>query len=291
MAKRRATLTDLLNDLTAQIVYDKYKLVAMNAHEWEGLPDGIQERYVERWLYHEGMSVFFRPKGYDYMVLKCNPIGGVNVYGDPKKYRATGLNGQYFDLVCGRDDFVIIENNMLRKPTDPFIMFYVNKITEAERTMDVNVKQQKTPTIVLCDDKTVLSFKQLISQVDGNIPTVYADKNLNLDAISSLDLKAKFLCNDLMDYKKSVENELLTFLGLNNLAVDKKERLITDEAESNNQLIGSFAQLQLEARERACEEINRVFGLNVSVKRREEAADNGNVLERDSVPEDVEGNT
>lgn len=291
MAKRRATLTDLFNDLTAQIVYDKYKLVAMNAHKWDGLPGIIQERHIERWLYHDGMCAFFRPEGYDYTVLKCQPIGGVNIFGDPKKYRATGLNGKNYDLVCGRDDFVIIENNMLRKPTDPFIMFYTNKITEAERTMDVNVKQQKTPTIVLCDDKTLSSFKQLISLVDGNVPTVYADKNLNLDAISSLDLKAKFLCNDLMDYKKSVENELLTFLGLNNLAVDKKERLITDEAESNNQLIGSFAQLQLEARERACEEINRVFRLNVSVKRREEATDNGNVLERDSVPEDVESDT
>lgn len=286
MAKRRATLTDLLNDLTARTVYDKYKLVSMNAHQWDGLPEGMKERYIERWLYSDGMCVFFQPPGLDYTVLKCQPVGGVNIYGEPKKFRATGLNGKHYDLVDGQDKFVIIENNMLKKPTDPFIMFYTNKITEAERTMDVNVKQQKTPTIVLCDDKTVLSFKQLISQVDGNVPTVYADKNLNLEAISALDLKAKFLCNDLMDYKKSVENELLTFLGLNNLPVDKKERMITDEAESNNQLIDSFADLQLEARKRACEEINRVFGLNVSVKRRMEVANGGNVLERPSVPED-----
>lgn len=291
MAKRRTTLTDLLNDLTAQTVYDKYKLVSMNAHQWEGLPEGIEERHVERWLYHNGLCVFFRPKGYDYLVLQCQPVGGVNIYGEPKRYRATGLNGQHFDLECGKDDFVIIENNMLRKPTDPFIMFYVNKITEAERTMDVNVKQQKTPTIVLCDDKTVLSFKQLLSQVDGNVPTVYADKNLNLDAISALDLKAKFLCNDLMNYKKDVENELLTFLGLNNVSVEKKERLITDEAQSNNQLISSYADLQLEARKRACEEINKVFGLNISVKRRMEVQTDGNVLEREPVPTGNEGNT
>ena len=288
MAKRRATLSDLLNDLTFKTVYDKYKLIAMNAHEWDGLPEGMHERYIERWLYHEGTTAFFRPKGLDYVALKCQPSRGVNIYGDPIQYRAVGLNGKSYDLVVGRDDFVVIENNMLRKPTDPFIMFYTNKITEAERTMDVNVKQQKTPTVICCDDKTKLSFMALFSQVDGNVPAIYADKNLNLDAISSLDLKAKFLCSDLMDYKKSVENELLTFLGLNNIPSEKKERLITDEAQSNNQLIGSFADLQLEARQRACEEINRVFGLNVSVKRRNDL--NGSVLERDPVESNNESN-
>lgn len=281
--KRRATLTDLLNELTAQVTYEKYKLVAMNAHEWGGLPETVKERHIERWLYQEGMAVFFRPKGFDYTVLRCQPVDGVNLQGEPKKYRASGLNGKTFELVEGRDEFVIIENNMNRIATDPFIMFYTNKITEAERTMDVNVKQQKTPTIICCDDKTLLTFKQIFSQVDGNVPAIYADKNLDLNAITSLDMKAKFLCNDLMDYKKAVENELLTFLGQNNVPVEKKERLITDEAQSNNQLIDSFAMLQLEARERACEEIKKVFGLNVTVKRRMEVEQNGSVLERDSV--------
>ena len=72
-----------------------------------------------------------------------------------------------------------------------------------------------------------------------------------------------------MDYKRSVESDLLTFLGQNNTPVDKKERLITDEAEANNQLIGSFADLQLRAREEAVEEINKLFGLSISVKRRQ----------------------
>ncbi len=281
MARKRATMTDILNHHTAMITYDKWKLAAMNAHQWTGLPEGLQERHIERWLYSTGLCVFFRPPGYDYLVLNCQPVSGVNILGDPVKFRAVGLNGKSYDLVSGRDEFVIIENNMLRRPTDPFILFYVNKITEAERTMDVNVKQQKTPTIILCDGQTELTFKQIYKEADGNVPGIFVDKNLDLNSIQSLDLKAKFLCPDLMDYKKSVENELLTFLGLNNIPAEKKERLITDEAQSNNQLIQSFAMLQLEARERACEEINRIFGLNIGVKRRQEVEQNGNVLERD----------
>lgn len=271
MARKRATLSDLLNDLTFKAIYDKYKLVTMNAFKWEGLPDGIKERHIERELFSKGKAIFFRDPHMSYMCLSAQDGIGLNHYGDPTSYRAVGLN---YNKVYDADKCVIIENNKLRLPTEPFILFYVNKLTEAERTMDVNVKANKTPIVVLCDDKTKLSFMSLFEKVDGNVPAIYADKNLNLDAISSLDLKAQFLCNDLMDYKKAVENELLTFLGINNTPVEKRERLITDEANSNNQLIDSFFDLQLEARERACEEINALYGLNVKVSKRQQPMEN-----------------
>jgi hypothetical protein len=135
--------------------------------------------------------------------------------------------------------------------------------------MDVNMKACKTPIVFTCDDKDVLSFKRMFQLVDGNVPALFADRGLNLDAITAFQTGVKFMGNELMDYKRSVESDLLTFLGQNNTPVDKKERLITDEAEANNQLIQSFADLQLQARQKACEEINEMFGLNVSVRRRE----------------------
>lgn len=271
MARKRQTLTDLLNDLTFNTIYEKYKLVAMNAFKWEGLPDGIQERHIERELFAKGKAVFFRDPAMSYMCLAAQDGVGLNHYGDPVSYRAVGLN---YNKLYPADECVIIENNKLRLPTEPFILFYVNKLTEAERTMDVNIKANKTPVVILCDDKTKLSFMALFSKVDGNVPAIYADKNLNLDAITSLDLKAKFLGKELMDYKKAVEGELLTFLGINNTPVEKRERVVTDEVNSNNQLIDSFFDLQLEARQRACEEINELYGLNVSVSKRQQPVEN-----------------
>jgi hypothetical protein len=163
---------------------------------------------------------------------------------------------------------------MLRIATEPFVMFYANKILEAERTMDVNVKANKAPIVFACDQRQLLSFKSLFAKVDGNEPAVFTDKGLDLDTIAVFDTKAKFLCNDLMEYKKAVENELLTFLGQNNIPVEKKERLITDEAQSNNQLISSFFELGLEARKRACDEINAMFSTNISVEKRVENVEN-----------------
>lgn len=265
MARKRANLSDLLNDLTFKTLYDKFKMISVNTFEWSGLPDGILERHIERALFDHGKAVFFRHPEMSFMCLECENSGRVNVYNDPLGYIARGVGFQHH---VNAEDCVIIENNKLRLATHPFVMMYVNKLTEAERTMDVNIKSCKTPVIFACDDKDVLSFKRIFQQVDGNTPAVYADRGLNLDSIQSYQTGVKFMGNDLMDYAASVENKLLTFLGLNNTAVDKKERLITDEANANNQLIASFADLQLEARERAAEAINEMFGLSVSVKRR-----------------------
>lgn len=273
MAKRRATLSDLLNDLTFRITYDKYKSLAMNRFKWNGLDAlGINERHVERELFSNGICGFYDDPDYNYLALKCTPVGDMNVYGDALRYTLTGHG---YRKNVRRNDLVIIENNINRLATEPFIMFYANKITEAERTMDVNVKANKTPVVFTCDDKDKLSFMRLFETVDGNAPAVYCDKSMNPDAIQVFDTKVKFLCADLMDYKKSVENELLTFLGINNTPVEKRERLITDEANSNNDLIDSFVALQLEARERACEEINKKYGLNVSVELRQLSVERG----------------
>ena len=280
MARKRANLTDLLNDLTFKTLYDKFRLVCMNEWKWNGLPDGIQERHIEKWLFSRGFCCFFKDPKMAHMVLECDTGGQLNVYGDPLGYRAHGFNYQrYLDA----DKCVIIRNNKLALPTEPFVLHYVNKITEAERTMDVNIKACKTPIIFACDDKDVLSFKRIFQQVDGNVPAIFADRGLNLDSITAFQTGVKFMGNELMDYKRSVESDLLTFLGQNNTPVDKKERLITDEAEANDQLIESFADLQLQARQQACEEINAMFGLSVSVERRAPVENSVDTVEKEAV--------
>ena len=64
-----------------------------------------------------------------------------------------------------------------------------------------------------------------------------------------------------MDYKKQIWNEALEFLGVNTLQTEKKERLITDEASSNNELINLNLQSMLIPRQEAAEQFNKLFGL------------------------------
>lgn len=277
MARKRASLSDLLNDLTFRTIYDKYKLIALNMYEWENLPDGIEVRHIEKLLFEKGKAIFFRDPTMSFMCLEAQVGNRYNVNDDPLDYWAIGRG--YRELYHTADngevkkDAVIIRNNILELCTHDFLLFYVNKITEVERTMDVNVKRCKTPYIFACNDKDLLSVKQIFEKIDGNVPAIYTDKALTLDMLQVLQTGVQFMGNDLQKFKSSVESELLTFLGQNNNPVEKKERLITDEARSNNQLIASFAELGLTARQDACDQINEMWGdklpAPISVKLRE----------------------
>ena len=69
-----------------------------------------------------------------------------------------------------------------------------------------------------------------------------------------------------MEYKKQIWNEALTFLGINNIMEEKKERLTENESNVNNELINMNLQSYLLTRKEACKQINEKFGLDVDVK-------------------------
>ena len=135
------------------------------------------------------------------------------------------------------------------------------RLYEAERTADVNIKAQKTPVLLLVDETQRLFMENLYSQYDGNKPFIFGDKKqLNADTLKSIRTDAPFIADKIMQYKKEIFNEALTFLGINNIMVDKKERLITDEANSNNELINLNLQSYLAPRLEACRQFNEKFG-------------------------------
>ena len=138
---------------------------------------------------------------------------------------------------------------------------FAYRLYEAEQTAFVNIRAQKTPVIILVDEKQRLTLENMYSKIDGNSPAIFGDKNnIGLDNIKALKTDAPFIADKIMDYKKEIWNEALTFLGINNIMIDKKERLITDEANSNNELINMNLQSYLAPREEACRQFNEKFG-------------------------------
>lgn len=135
------------------------------------------------------------------------------------------------------------------------------RLYEAEQTAMVNIKAQKTPVLLLMDEKQRLTMENIYSQYEGNRPVIFGDKNsLGENVIKSINTQAPFIADKIIDYKKEIWNEALTFLGINNIMVDKKERLITDEANSNNELINLNLQSYLAPRQEACRQFNEKFG-------------------------------
>lgn len=256
-----------LNDITYSNYYYRLMLIARSLFKWNNLPNGIDEKWIERYLFSEGACLFFKDDKVGFMVTKFGEQGKLNYYDEPTTVRAYATDFISVERENNVDS-VIIRNNDDMIPTFPTIQIYSAKLTNIERTMDNNILAQKMPFVITCSDKQRLSFKQAIKQRDENVPVIYGDKNLDINDIKVLKTDTPIVFDKLQVQKMNVWNECLTSLGINNANTNKRERLITSEVNANDQMIQANEDVMLKARERACELINKMFGLNISVERR-----------------------
>jgi hypothetical protein len=154
-------------------------------------------------------------------------------------------------------------------PEFSVVRYYAYKLANIDRAIDVNIEAVKTPVLVTCTDKQRLSLKQAINQRKDNEPVIYADNSFDKDMISTLDLKPTPVFKDLQVQKHMVINEFFTDIGINNANMDKRERMVSTEIEANDEQVKASEDVLLRSREEACKQINRIFGLNIKVKRKE----------------------
>lgn len=251
--------------------HDKLTELAVSMFEWKNLPDGIDPIFLERVLFFEGKILFFKEDVLNkFVVMRFNGSGNFDIYNVPINRQAYSTpNG--FTANLTNENSVIIYNNMIRKPSTLDMQIFSKRLYEIDRTIDTNIKAQKTPILILCDEKQRLTLKNMYMQYDGNQPVIYGDKtSLNPNSLQVLQTGAPFLADNLMDLKNRIFNEALTYLGISNINTQKKERMITDEVTRNQGATIANRYSRLEARRRACQQINAMFGLNITCDFRED---------------------
>ena len=259
----------LMNDLTFYDYLDRFRKVALSVFEWVNLPKTMNSMWLEKCLFYEGQATLLKDKNYGFINTKCCSDGDINIYGLPSSLNCYSFQYNtsrklYTGLDSNTDEFedcILVQNNWERIPTTGTIELFAYRLYEAEQTAFTNIKAQKTPVLLLVDETQRLMMENLYSQYDGNKPFIFGDKKqINQDTLKAIRTDAPFVADKIIDYKKEIWNEALTFLGINNIMVDKKERLITDEANSNNELINLNLQSYLAPRQEACRQFNEKFG-------------------------------
>lgn len=261
------SISEQLSNLTYTDYYNRLQLLARVRYEWEGLPDNIQERWIEKYLYYYGNCVFFKDENMGLMVAKVQESGRLNNYDENIKVIPFGTNYRGKPLKVDKE-CIIIRNNDDCIPTMQSVQLFAFRLANATRTADVNIHAQKTPTIVLCTDKQKLTMKAMLKKIEDFEVAIFGDKNLDMNGISTLDLNAPVVFDKLELEKHHIWNEAMTFLGINNANQDKRERLVDDEVQANNEQVEYNAQIGLKARQNAAEQINKLFGTNIRVSMR-----------------------
>ena len=248
---------------------DRLTELAISMFEWKNLPEQIDERFLEYTLFTDGQAVFFRDEELgEYLALQVATNGGFNVYRIPLRRRAYAVNGYQKQLNI--EDSIIIYNNMLRRNSIRTVKLYAERIANLDRIIDVNANAQKTPVLVQGTDQQKLTLENVYKEYDGNAPVIFGYKDLDLKGFSVLKTDAPYVSDKLYQLKTQLWNECLTYLGISNLNIQKKERLVADEVVRNQGGTIASRYSRLNARRQACEQINKMFGLNIEVDYRED---------------------
>ena len=266
-----------INDATYMDYLNRFRRIALSMFEWVNLPKSMNARYLELCLYYNGKCALLKDKKYGFINTKCAGTGYVNIYGLPTKLNCysydfnsirtlyTGLNPMVTEEEReAKENYecILVQNNWECLPTVSSMELFAYRLYEAQRTCDINIIAQKTPVLLVADETQRLFLENLYQQYNGNQPFIFGDKDqLGDKTLKAISTQAPYVADKITDYKKEIWNEALTFLGVNNIMLEKKERLVSDEANSNNELINLNLQSFLAPRQEACRQFNEKFGL------------------------------
>ena len=289
MGRRKHDIFDesmILNNLTYRQYLNRLTELAISMFEWKNLPKTVDARYLELHLFETGCMVYFKDEVIGDLCLDCIVNGRLDVYGNPLLRRAySGYNN--YQKLLKYDNSVIIWNNYLHSNSILDVEMFARRLYNIDRIIDINANAQKTPVLVLGNEKQRLTLLNLYKEYDGNAPFIFGDKNLDINALKALSTNAPYVCDKLYQLKTQIWNEALTYLGISNINIQKKERLITDEVTRNQGGTIASRYSRLETRRQAVEKINEMFGTNIEVNYREDFQQ----VDDDNKPEDPGADT
>lgn len=262
MSKANQILLERANDLTFIKYFTQFFNLSLNIFKWEDTGE-IESRFIERTLIENGYCFVYSDPDYGLVCMPCTLVG-LNIYNEPTQIQITS---PLISKTLNASDGVLIYNNYTKTGLMPIIINYVDRLTEIETTINTNIYLQKIPYIFLADKKTEKSIREVASQITSNEPIILVKATL-AENLQNITLNTNFVADKLLKLKQQIENEFLTFIGLNNNSqADKKERMLVDEINVNNDYINRNVDILYNARELACEKINEKFGVNWKVVR------------------------
>ena len=281
MPRRKTNFGDSLfqNNNQYGMYLERLTELAISMFEWKNLPDSCDERFLELTLFTNGYAVFFKDEDLSntglsdadtgsYLALPVATNGRWNVYNIPTKRRAYASNGYNKNLDVNNS--VIIYNNLLHTNSINISRTYARRLYNLDRIVDVNANAQKTPVLILANEQQRLTMLQVYQKWDGNEPAIFGDRDLDMKLIQALRTDAPYVADKIQALKTELWNEALTYLGISNISFQKKERMISDEVLRNQGGTIASRYSRLNARRKAADQINKMFGLNIEVDFRED---------------------
>lgn len=243
-------------------IYEMYRQwlisLALNRFKWINLPASCDERYLEWCLFFNGMATLAHPHGAEDLVYSMQLVyqGAPNVYDKPTKWDALGNNG--FRFSCDDTNAVPVFDNRMRLPVSGHLDMYARRLTTIDRTLDINMLQQRTPYVITGPSEKKADVANVLKQIAGGEPAIVGLSSLTEHIkIEAVNTGVPCLAGEIDAAKRSLWDDIYRFLGIPSVE-NKTERMITGEVKSQNASSEIMSLDPLNCRREAADAWNRL---------------------------------
>lgn len=261
--------------------------LAIQLFEWKGLPETIDPLFVERTLHTRGIIAFYEDSNLRHMAVRGTPMG-LNPYGNAIAFQsAMNQYSKQFKLhnyTIPMDEAkeenlgVLVKNQVssfdgLTVASMRAISSFASLLTENKQTKLVSQNALKIPYILEIDEEEELTFRNILYKIEANEPAIYVNKEQDiLDRLKVHQTGASYYLDKLEQDRMDIYNEFLTYFGINNVNIQKKERLITNEANANDELILHNRNKFLKPRKESAKILSELWDMDITVDVNEQVA-------------------
>ena len=270
--------------LRAYICYFLDRLQSM--FNWSGLPDTIPQKWLESYLLVDGQCAVINT---DRGLFATNGGMGAdpNEYYIPTKYIVTNpylpenaSAGRNYIISGEGQDAVLVRNDTYTVGLMPLLLKYCTQMVENDITMSIaDIWARASVAFSAADDQTRESAELWLKRlrkgelgVIGEAPFLAGNQNESL-RINPIGTVAGTL-TDLIEYHQYLKAGLYNDIGLNSNYNMKREAIMSNETKLNDDALHPLIDTMLACRKEAAEEINKLFGTEISVEFNSAWADN-----------------
>lgn len=264
----------VLSNERLQLDYKTWCLKKLfGAFEFGGIPDEWDYDYMLTNLFIHGY-IAITDTSAGVVPLRCG-ITGIDIFDHPTRaIFANAVLGNFERNLYGDNpatDCALVKIQYDFMGAMPIVDRYAALLALCDNSIAVNLRNSKVAFIGLVSSKQqAATFEKMYRDIDSGKPAVYAKKGdgLTTDDIYYNHVRETYIANDVQLLKQSIKNDFLTEVGLNNANTDKRERLIVDEVNANNDEVQANVQHWIDNIREGLKRANALFGLNLSVKLR-----------------------
>lgn len=230
--------------------------------------DGIPEGRIEYFLWEWGYCAVWK---HPVMGWICSPAEprGYDHNGFPNRWHPVQIGKlgdiKYPDEIMEGDTCVIFRDTTIPGLRRSDVLLRLEEYGDVRETINTQIFNQKTPMIAVCGSQGAKAkLKNAIVQIGHNVKALFVDGEDIKDSFTQLDLNPVYNVESLYKYSRAIENEMLQYIGIDSQdAFMKKERLVVDEQEGNDELLNYLLADGLKVRKDACERLTAI-GVNAT---------------------------